>query len=43
LVFCFINYYKLAPNDPNKQEQLNKIWSVIVGATLGGALAGIVF
>lgn len=38
-----VAYYTFNTTDPNKQEELSRIWSVIVGATLGGALAGVIF
>jgi glycerol uptake facilitator-like aquaporin len=40
-----VAYYALSPADPHpvKVIQLQRIWSVIVGATLGGLVAGIIF
>lgn len=40
-----VAYFALSPKDnmATKHEQLSCIWSVIVGATLGGALAGVIF
>jgi|688.fasta_scaffold642813_1 glycerol uptake facilitator-like aquaporin len=40
-----VAYYALNPTDTHtvKQQQLNKIWSVVVGATIGGALAAVIF
>lgn len=38
-------YYALSPAETMavKQVEMSKIWSVIVGATLGGVLAGLFF
>lgn len=40
-----VAYYALSPNNTpgEKTTQLQAIWSVVVGATIGGALAGLVF
>lgn len=40
-----VAYFALSPQDSIdvKHIQLSYIWSVVVGATLGGGLAGVVF
>ncbi len=38
-----VAYYTFNTTDPNKYTELSRIWSVIVGATVGGLLAGAIF
>lgn len=38
-----VAYYAFNTTDSRKQEELSRIWSVIVGATIGGLLAGLLF
>lgn len=38
-----VAYYTLNMTDTSKEQELQKIWSVVLGSTIGGALAGLVF